>query len=310
MSRTRIPAIGLVILGLSAATLAGTIRTDRSDSSYLNLGSQYANVGRIDESTAKGGYIGSGTLIGSNWIVTAAHMVDAATSLKFTVGGKAYSADRWIANLGWTGNLSAGYDIGLIHLATAVTGIAPAALYTGSYTSELGAVVTTVGYGMTGTGAKGATIFDGKKRGEQNTIDKFIASGRIFEMDFDNPANRRDSSMGTATPLNLEGLIAPGDSGGGVFADFGSGPVLVGVNSFGAAWDGRVNSDYGDISGHTNVSSFASWIKGYLAGSTSLSTMAYSNNPAGMNLSTAGMPEPATMSLLALGALALLRRRK
>ena len=45
-----------------------------------------------------------------------------------------------------------------------------------------------------------------------------------------------------------------------MFVDFGSGPLLAGVHSFGTARDGLINFDYGDISGHTRVSQFNSWI--------------------------------------------------
>jgi hypothetical protein len=42
--------------------------------------------------------------------------------------------------------------------------------------------------------------------------------------------------------------------------NFGSGDVLAGVHSFIASVDGLTDADYGDISGSTRVSSYASWI--------------------------------------------------
>jgi len=309
--------LGSVMIGAPPA-FAGVGRNDVPASQYLQLGSStlYASVGRIAEATANGNYSGSGTLIAPNWVLTAAHMVDDATALTLTFGGVTYTADKWVANPSWTGNLGAGYDLGLIHLTKAVTGITPATRYTGS--SELGKVATFVGYGMTGVGSTGATTFDGRKRAGQNTIDRLQAgtgaNSRLFLADFDNPTNSRDSTYGSSKPLGLEYLIAPGDSGGGVFVDFGTGPQLVGVNSFGMAYDGKVNSDYGDLSGHIRVSPFNGWINSVIgttataASTTTLSTRGV--DPA----NTIRLPEPSTFVLGSLGLFGLatlaVRRRK
>ncbi len=236
---------------------------------YQSLGSSsgYVGVGQFVGTTSTNGFAASGTLIASDWVLTAAHVVDQATSLAFKIGGNSYSASQWAYYSKWTGDLSAGYDIALVKLSSS-PGIAAATRYTGS--NEIGAIGTSVGFGKTGTGLSGAVSFDGLKRGGQNVVDRYYSSrnDRVLVSDFDSPMSPNESAYGSSTPLNLEYLIAPGDSGGGLFVDFGNGPLLAGVHSFGSARDGLVDSDYGDMSGHTRISAFNSWIDSIIGGAS------------------------------------------
>ena len=68
------------------------------------------------------------------------------------------------------------------------------------------------------------------------------------------------TGLSTSTPLEYEGLIAPGDSGGGVFVTIDGITYLAGVNSFGTASDGEIDSDYGDYSGCVSVCDFIDWL--------------------------------------------------
>ena len=85
-------------------------------------------------------------------------------------------------------------------------------------------------------------------------------TARIPLVDFDNPANKRDSLYGSAAPLDLEGLIAPGDSGGGLFVGDRAEAPLVGVASYIRGFDWKNDSDYGDTAAFTRISAFNSWI--------------------------------------------------
>jgi len=280
--------LGTAMLALFwvAPLAAGIIRDDKADALYTALAAQsrYAGVGDliIDNSVRC-----SATVIDAHWILTAAHCVDGGIGqVRFTVGGSTYAASSWVVNANWTTDLYAGWDIALVEFATTITGVTIAPLYTG--TAEVGKVGTNVGFGMTGTGLTGATLASGTKRAGENLIsavggqsDVGSFSSRILFQDFDNPHSAASSWWPSATPLGLEYLIAPGDSGGGLFIDVDGVSYLAGVHSFGLTTAPTVKFVYGDVAGSTRVSSFIDWIEGYI-------------NP---------VPAPATLPLLVVGLL-------
>jgi hypothetical protein len=211
-------------------------------------------------------------------VLTAAHLLTAASSGTFTIEGTFYASAQLISNPSWTGSATNGYDFGLVQLSSPVVGVTSATLYTGS--SDVEQIGTFVGYGFTGTGLTGWKTLDNQKRAFQNVIDgDFGNSSLLLGRDFDNPHTNTDNFFGDATPLTLEGCVAPGDSGGSVFITIDSQTHLEGVISFvagTAATGGNANSVYGDLSGFGRVSAFVPWIE-----------------------STISVPEPATSALLA-----------
>ncbi|MHC4548183.1 MAG: S1 family peptidase [Planctomycetota bacterium] len=295
---------------LAPAADAGTIRHDRAPVLYTNLASQpFADpVGKmtIGGSLCSGTYIGQAG--GAHWVLTAAHCVAGATPGMITFdlsnsGGGVHGASQIIVHPGWTGSLLGGNDLALVRLSSAPT-VAPAPYANGGLfgvDAELGLVGVHAGYGRWGTGLTGAIFPAGTERAGTNVIDvegsaliPLFGGGvdTILADDFDNPSGLDVNPFGSPFPTNLEIQIAPGDSGGPLFALFGGLPWLVGVHSFFGQIDGSLNADYGDIGGSTRVSAFAGWI--------------YQQT----RIPPARVPEPGMLTLLAFGVGGLVVRRR
>jgi len=335
MSRSKSLWLLMVLIAvgrLTSPASAGTIlHTGANPQAYLDLGASqvYASVGQIIGADALGSFAASGVLVAPSWVLTAAHVVDGATSLSFDfdgLGGQAsgFAAKRWVAHPNWDGNLGKGYDIGLVELVTAAN-VSPAVRYRG--TGELGQIGTSVGFGKTGTGVTGwqdvGDFSELQKRAGNNYIDAWLRTPgktpRVFLSDFDNPPPDGTfvddgNNFGGAGPLPLEYSTAPGDSGGGVFID----GVLAGIHSFGwGRLDGNPNSDYDDVSGHTRVSAFNDWIDSVIAGGGGgkpKPPRGPKNTGAEVVLNGAPVPEPSTLWLLCIGGVCLFacwwRKRK
>ena len=253
----------LVCIVMSTPALGGTIRHDRSDQLYLDLGasSDYEAVGMFEWLSGGTTGLASGTLISDEWVLTAGHVVDDpdATNLEFTVGNEVYSAVEYIIHPNWTGDVSLAGDLALVRLDRAVESVTAANLYTG--TDEVGETTTVVGFGMTGTGLTGYYLSAGDKRAGNNLIGGlgdvigYSSSSLMCDFDYPNP-----NATGKAISLDLEYMAAPGDSGGGWFIEVDGVDYLVGVTSFGYAPDGIIDSDYGDIMGATRVGDYLDWI--------------------------------------------------
>jgi len=229
-----------------------------------------------------------------------------------------------------------GFDIALLHIEPALE-FYPAwdRFRANPLTNpELGKKGTAVGFGATGTGITGYEVETAGfvRIASDNMIDGYATDERIkFEFtertvvdpvtsqvihftqdeiasqfmlsDFDDPetsetyTNDGLNPLGDSTALAMEGLVAPGDSGGPLLID----GKVAGINSFITAFyppDGdhlppdqdptlSENASYSDVAGYLRVSMFNDWIDNVI-----------------------GVPEPTSLSMLAFFGLAALRRKR
>ena len=294
-------------LGVAASAPAIVIRHDRPVASYNAIGSDpLFNSSGFFAGVSSSSAFGSGVMVSSTKIVTAAHLFDAnsdgaldfsANAIGFGVGNNTTTVGANIASIAinpqWASTNGRPFaDWAVVTHPPALTGQTYANVSTAAPRGWMGAMV---GYGAQGLGTTGwgnSNIPGANDRlGAYNMIDTIGTSGFLngsILTDFDSPTSAASSSMGSSTPLDLEGTTAPGDSGSGLFGNFGGNWFLVGTLNGGST----TNSVYSDVSYYSA-----------LFGQTQNQNFLISN---GVSV----VPEPMTMTVLALAGLALARRRR
>ncbi|MBE9228091.1 trypsin-like serine protease [Phormidium sp. LEGE 05292] len=280
-----------------------------------------------------GGFDCSGSLLSSGrHILTAAHcltddfgfnITNAATAFFDLPTGK-FGIN--IANIfiypDWDGFAdfdSFGGDVAILELVSAAPEAAQRYdIYRN--TDEIGQVSTKVGYGLSGQGNQGYNPGNfpfGVKRSGQNVyeflgenLDPGVLPSAILLYDFDNGLPENDAFGFVGIPNLGLGLsevsTAPGDSGGPTFIN----GLIAGITSYGQCFvnpinfecvsppdvDNIGNSSFGEFSGDTRVSTYASYIDDVLAGKIT---------------PTSRVPEPNTIfALFTFAALAVSSRLK
>ena len=232
----------------------------------LASASSFDPVGMLSVS----GGTASGTLINSQWVLTAAHVISSIggshnlAGSTFVINGQSLVADYAEVMPGWAGDSGSGKDLALVHLANPFIDVTPAR-YLNQSISLSGQSVIFVGYGLNGDGLTGSLAGSGgSKRAGTNILDfdgsVLGLSGSLFLADFDS-GQAIHNIMGSATPTAFESILAPGDSGGGLFMDYHGETILVGVNSFLASTTGSANSTYGNLAGFQSIQPNLAWIQ-------------------------------------------------
>lgn len=227
----------------AALSLAGTVSPGVPDERHVEHGRQFRSVARLYCKTNGSVVVrdGSCVLISPRVAVTAAHVVFGADSWEIIVDdGTRHDVISIVVHEDYErGNFGRG-DIALC-ISEDSFGLDAYPRLRGD-AGEAGKVADIVGYGMCGTFRDGRTKSDGLRRAGRNVIDS-VQDGYLT------------CSAGDG---DLEFLISPGDSGGGLFID----GELAGVNSFlSATGTSPPKGVYGDESGHTRISDYKSWIE-------------------------------------------------
>ena len=136
---TKLGLVGVLVMvlsGLGRPASAGTVAdpNEFTDHEALAHDEAFDSVGRFIGATETSAYSASGVYLGDGWVLTAAHVVDEATSLSFEIGGATYEAEAWAYHADWNpADIVSGGDIALVKLAgDAAPPITGATLYTGS----------------------------------------------------------------------------------------------------------------------------------------------------------------------------------
>jgi len=248
---------------------AGTRDPNTPDEKYVEFGRQFPSVAKLKALIFEGENVdlakiesialspdskekdikvsfqmGSAVIIKPNWVLTAGHVVkDAAVAVVTCDNGTDYPLPKIIVHKDFESGRFGNNDIALCYSPKAFD----LEFYTPLYdeTDEVGKAVTISGYGTHGTFSTGATASDGQKRAGHNRIDMLSQSILVCT-----------PSVGSDR-FPLEFMIAPGDSGGGLFI----GNKLAGINSFLMCDKGhKPTGTYSNEAAFTRISAYIGWV--------------------------------------------------
>lgn len=229
-----------------SCSFAGTIDPSVPDQKHIDYAKGFGSVVQIEGRCCCGKgeehmFYASAVAISPNHALTAAHVVAGNDKVHIRIGEKTFKALDVMVHEEFKEDRVGYSDIALCRCEGDFGLDFYPELYENS--DEVSKTASMAGYGTTGTFSTGAIRSDRNRRAGSNIIARSerdvlvcVLSDRKTQMEF---------------------LIAPGDSGGGMFI----GNKLAGINSFVMADDGKPDSDYGDECAHTRVSKFLEWIR-------------------------------------------------
>jgi hypothetical protein len=231
-------------------SFAGTIDPNVPDSKYIEYAEKFYYIGqvvinRIDDNSP---YLGSAVAHKDNSIITAAHLFYKYKSGFFVINGKKIKLNKVVVHKDYEYNSFGQHDIAVCFLDETIGLPWYPELY--SDLDEKGRICSLSGFGSTGNFLTGVKEKGGIKRAGSNiidTVDPFMVFCSTYNSD---------------KQTSLEFLIAPGDSGGGLFI----GNRLAGIHSCTIEnREDKGKSKYGTISAHTRVSIYKEWIENTIA---------------------------------------------
>lgn len=237
----------IAIMLFSINVYGGTIDPNVDKSKYIEYGKKHECVLpivgiSIDEEGANSFFNGSCVLINSQYFLTAAHVVQDSVTQHLLHNKKAIECTKLIIHKDFK-NKYGYFDIAIGRLRKPIEIEFYPELYTKN--DEVNKICSISGFGFSGNFNTGYDVSVQPKHrlAGSNYIDSIEKHLLICSAD-----------KGIKT--SLEFLIAPGDSGGGLFIN----QKLAGINSCVFATDGKPDSDKSDYTGHTRVSIFIEWI--------------------------------------------------
>lgn len=229
----------------------------------------------------------SGTLINSRTVLTAGHCALSEVTgvvlswfdeveVRFSPDSTQPTAnDRAVSGVAINPAYApAGYpynDVALISLARPVSEVVPVTLATSpDQLPGVGELVWVAGYGEIGTGTQNNLGYDDRRRAVTNTLGEIEAlpdGSYLLHLQFRDPLNPDDPNyfnLDAPVPA-LEGITAPGDSGGPLFAVGPDGGLIqIGVTSTGGIPDpdnpGQYIYTYGTFATYGAVADHADWL--------------------------------------------------